>query len=242
MESVGELRGVPIGLPAGSLRLQGQRLRRLIARRGGEPTGARKAQAEEAVMSVMRETWSQSACRALAASGVKPWSLHLLCLPWGKEKRLRRALRHRMAVLEVKNAVVDALGAAQKALAPLKIRDLAGVERALQDQEQRPLVLTFGMNREMLVSELAEKYGVETGASFEEALAELLAEGWVLQVPGKMVESRADLYLLVHDHGRARWDVSEISRLLRQGRNYRAELLARERRETVTGRDRSYRL
>ncbi len=193
-------------------------------------------------MSTMKTSWWREACGALKASGIKSWSLRMLCLPLAREKRLRRALRHRMAVLEAKNAVADALGSAQKALARLHVRDLAGVERALQNHEQRPLVLTCGVNQEALASELAQKYGVGTGEPFEAALSELVTEGWVVRVPGKLVNSTADLYLAVRDHRRTAWNISTISRLLRQGRNYRAEMLARERRRKTTSRDRSYRL
>ena len=191
-------------------------------------------------MAAMKTDWWRSACRALEASGIKRGSMRWLCFPWGRETRLRRALRLRRSVLEAKNGVVDHLFSAQAALAELDLHDLSGVEQALQDAEKRPLLLTFGVNREMLSTELAQKYGVETGGPLDEALAELIAEGLILRVPGELASASHDLFLAIHGRGRGHYDLSEVNRLLREGRDYRGELQARQRRETTSGRGRSY--
>jgi len=193
-------------------------------------------------MSAVKADWWRSACRALEASGVKHGSVRLLGLPLGREKRLRRALLHRKTVLEAKNSVSDHLFHTQAPLAQLDIRNLAGAEEALKDPAKRRLLLTFGVNREMLDSELAQKYGAETGAALDEALSELLAEGILLRVPGQLAATSSDLYLAAHGHGRRHYDLSEFNRLLREGRDYRGELESRQRREASTNRGRSYRL
>jgi len=193
-------------------------------------------------MSAVRVDWWRSACRALEASGVKRASVRLLGLPLGREERLRRALLHRKTVLEAKNSASDHLFHTQAPLAQLDLRDLAGVEDAVKDPAKRRLLLTFGINREMLASELAEKYGAETGAALDEALSELLAEGILLRVPGHLAATSSDLYLAVHGRGRTHYDLSEFNRLLREGRDYRGELRTRQRREANTDRGRSYRL
>jgi hypothetical protein len=176
----------------------------------------------------------------LEASGVKRGSVRWLRFPWNREERLRRALRLRKSVVEAKNSAADFLFSTQAPLAQLELHDLSGVEAALQDAEKRPLLLTFGVNREMLSSELAQKYGAETGAPLDEALAELIAEGLVLRVPGELASASHDIYLAIHGRGRKHYDLSEFNRLLREGRDYRRELTARQRREATSGRGRSY--
>ena len=191
-------------------------------------------------MSAVRADWWRSACRALEASGAKRGSVRWLRFPWNREERLRRALRLRKGILDAKNSAADFLFSTQAPLAQLELHDLAGVEAALQDAEKRPLLLTFGVNREMLASELAAKYSAETGAPLDEALAELIAEGLVLRVPGELAAASHDIYLAIHGRGRKHYDLSEFNRLLREGRDYRRELKARQRRETTSGRGRSY--
>lgn len=191
-------------------------------------------------MALAKVEWWRAACRALERSGVARGRVRWLSLPLNREARLRQALSRRRAVLEAKNSVVDLLTSSQVALARFKLREAADVQRALQDPQAKPILLAVGLDRDMLAAEVARKFGIETGTSLDEALAELIAEGQIARVATEVSGVRQELFFALHGRARRQYDLSEISRLLREGRDYRRELQTRNQREMSTGRGRSY--
>ena len=180
--------------------------------------------------------------RALRAAGVGQSALCGLRWPFGRKKRMLSLVRKRLAVLEAKNEVVDFLFRTQRSLAGLGLVGLEQVRAALGEAEKRRLILTAGASRTMLEEELSARHGSEAGRALDQALAELAAEGVVLRVPGAMMLANHDVYLAVLERGRPQYDVSELSRLVWEGRQYAQELRRRVRREKATGRERTYRL
>jgi len=177
--------------------------------------------------------------RALSSSGGRSASL---VWPFGRERRARLLLRRRLAVVEAKNAVAEFLFQTQKALADLRLSTVADVERALADPEKRRLVVGRSVSLRMLEEELSRRAGAELGRSLDQALSELIAGGFVLQVPGKALLIREEVYIAVLSKPQPRDDPSELSRLVRQGTTYGAELRERARRHDSTTVGRSYRL
>jgi len=180
--------------------------------------------------------------RALKSAGARGAGLYFLVCPVGRDKRLWAMLRRRRAVLEAKSNVVDLLFRNQRAIAELSLGSLDEVRRALQEPEKRRLIMTVAASRALLEEELRSHYKSEVGRALDLALSELVAEGVLLQVPGKTVLANQDIYLAVHRKGQPRYDTAELDRLLREGRRYGDELRARARSERATDATRSYRL
>jgi hypothetical protein len=180
--------------------------------------------------------------RALAAAGARGPALFAAAWPFGRERRLRSLLRRRLAVLEAKNRVVDLLFRMQKPLGELRLFTLDTVERALGDPERRKLIVGMSVSREVIEEEITSRSGAEVGLALDRALSELLAEGVLMRVPGKMVMSREDVFLAVQRGARPHYDVSELSRLVHEGRGHGSELRSRARREASTTSGRSYQL
>jgi hypothetical protein len=179
---------------------------------------------------------------ALRASGMSSSSLSGLRWPFGREKRLLSLLRERRAVLEAKNHIVDYLFSAQRAVGPLALASVEGVQAALQDSEKRRVIVTVGANRAMLQEELSARYGSELGRALDQALMELEGEGVLLQVPGRMVSAHQNVFLAVFGRGRPQYEISELTRLLQQGQNQGARLRQRARKEDASGGSRTYRM
>jgi len=181
------------------------------------------------------------ACEALKASGMRGCATWSLLFPIGRKARTCALLRKRRAVLEAKNAVLDSLFRFQKALEPLGLRTRDQAEAMVRDPERRRTLVAVGLNRSSLEDELS-RYGVELGSALDRALVELVQEQRVLRVatPGALPGS--DLYLVVYDRGRGRYDLGLIDRLLQRGRGqvYGDVLRTRERSERDSGGGRSY--
>jgi len=177
--------------------------------------------------------------RALRSAGGRSTALYW---PFGRERRARILLRRRLAVLEAKNAVADFLYSTQEPLADLRLSTVADVERLLGDPEKRRLIVGRSVSREVIEEELNRRAGAELGRALDQALSELIADGFVLQVPGKELLMRDDVYLAVLSKHPPRYEVSELNRLVREGSGYAAHLRTRSRREETTTGRRSYRL
>jgi len=175
----------------------------------------------------------------LRRSGAATVSLYW---PLGRQRRATALLHRRLAVLEAKNAIGELLFRCQRPLAELRLNAIAEVEMALQDPDRRKLVVGLGMSREVIETELGRLAGAEAGSAIEQALAELVREGVVLQVPGRAFMSGGDVYLAVYRGSRPQYDVSQLSRLVREGTSYGLHLRQRSRREASTTTGRSYRL
>lgn len=182
----------------------------------------------------------RQARRALKAAGVRNSALCATAWPFGRERRLRILLRRRLAVVEAKNIVAELLFRTQRPLRDLRLFSLEQVERALNDPDRRKLVVGMSASREVIAEELTSLSGAEVGRALDQALSELLAEGVLLRVPGKMVMSREDVFLAVQRGARPHYDTSEINRLVRQGSSYAKDLRSRARREASTTTERSY--
>jgi hypothetical protein len=178
--------------------------------------------------------------RALRNAGLQSSARLGLAWPLGRQKRVTTLLRERREVLEAKNHVVEFLFRTQRGLADLRLSRVEHAHTALQDPQKRRIIMTVGASQVMLAEELSARYGLETGRSLERALAELVSEGVVLQVPAKAALANHDIYLAVHSRRRPHYDVGELNRLLRDGRDYGAELRSRSRREETTGDARTY--
>jgi hypothetical protein len=192
--------------------------------------------------------------RALTSAGARSAALYW---PFGRERRAHLLLRRRLAVLEAKNAVADLLFRRQKPLtdatlrsgeAPslrstsLRLSTVADVERALGDPEKRKLVVALSVSREVIEEELQRRPGTELGRALDQALFELIRDGLVLEVPGKALLMREDVFVAAMSKPQPHYDVSELNRLLREGTSYATQLRARARREDTTTVSRSYRL
>ncbi len=178
--------------------------------------------------------------RALKSAGARGASVLGTAWPLGRQGRLRNLLRRRLAVLEAKNAVIDFLYRSQGPLAELRLFTIERVQQCLKDPETRKRIIGVSPSREVIAEELISRSGAEVGRSLEQALSELVREGEVLQVPGKDVVSRDDVYLAVQRGRRPHYDTSELNRLVRQGLGYSAELRKRTRRDASTTGGRSY--
>lgn len=179
---------------------------------------------------------------ALRTSGVPARDLCSLWWPFGRQRRALLLVRKRVSVLEAKNNVVDVLFPTQRALAQFHLNTVQQVEEALRESEKQRLIAAVGMSRAVMEDELRSRYGTELGPALDSALAELVAEGVVLQVPGKAMLSDRDVYLASYRNDKPHYDVSRLSKVLAGSRGYGAELRARARRESSTGDSRSYRL
>jgi len=115
-------------------------------------------------MAVKTLGWKE-ARRALAVSGMSRGQLLALLWPFGRDRRARALLLDRRAVLEAKSLVVDYLFRAQQRLADLQLTDSERLQKALLDPEQRPLIMSLGINRAMIEDVLASRYGAEAGRS-----------------------------------------------------------------------------
>ncbi|MFB3881126.1 MAG: hypothetical protein ACE149_07675 [Armatimonadota bacterium] len=177
--------------------------------------------------------------RALRSAGGRSSGLYW---PFGRERRARLLLRSRLAILEAKNAVAGFLYSTQRPLADLQLDTLADVERVLADPQRRKLVVGRTVSREVIEEELRRKAGSELGRALDQALSELIAEGFVLQLPGKQVLMREDVYLAVLSRPQPKYEVSELNRLVREGSGYAAQLRTRARRDEATTGRRSYSL
>jgi hypothetical protein len=177
--------------------------------------------------------------RALKSAGARSAALYW---PFGRERRAHLLLRRRLAVIEAKNAVADLLFRRHKPLSDLHLSTVADVERALADPEKRKLVVGLSVSREVIEEELRRHSGTELGRALDQALSELIREALVLQVPGKALLMREDVFLAVMGRPQPRYDVSELNRLVREGTSYSARLRARVRGEDTTTVSRSYRL
>ena len=177
--------------------------------------------------------------QALRSAGAPRAALCGMAWPFGRERRLRALIRRRLTVLEAKNAVVDFLFRTQKPLAEFRLFTLDRVETVLHDPEKRKLAISLSPSREVIEEELRSRYRVDASVVLEQALAELVAEGAVLQVPGKLVMSNDDVYLAVQKR-RPHYEVAELNRLVREGTDYAAQLRHRANRRDTTDRGRSY--
>jgi len=162
-----------------------------------------------------------------------------LLWPFGRERRAQLLLQRRLAVLDAKNAVADILFGAQKPLTELQLSTLVDVERALTDPEKRRLVVRLGVSREVIEDELKRRPGSELGRSLDQALSELIAEGYLLQVPGPVVLMRDPIYIAVLHKKQPHYEVAELNRLVREGSTF---LKDRARRHDSTTAGRQYRL
>ncbi|HUU53762.1 MAG TPA: hypothetical protein VMY87_02490 [Armatimonadota bacterium] len=178
--------------------------------------------------------------RALRSAGARGPSICAAAWPFGRERRLRSLLRRRLAVLEAKNAVVDFLFQTQRPLADLHLFTLEHIQRGLEDPEKRKLIIALSPSREVIAEELMSRSGAEVGPSLDQAVSELLHDGVVLRVAGEDVLSPHDVYLAVQRGRQPHYDISELNRLVREGRGYGAELRARARREASSTSGRSY--
>jgi len=179
---------------------------------------------------------------ALRTSGVPAKELCSLWWPFGRRRRALLLVRKRVSVLEAKNSVVDVLFRTQRALAQLDLNTVQQVEQALRHSEKHRLIAAVGMSRAVMEDELRSHCGTELGPALDSALSELVAEGVVLQVPGKAMLCDRDVYLASYRNGKPHYDVSRLSKLLTVSRGYGGELRARARRESSTGDSRSYKL
>lgn len=177
--------------------------------------------------------------RALRTAGASRSAVCSAAWPFGRERRLRALMRSRLNILEIKNAVVDFLFRIQKPLADFRLYSLDRIEATLKDPEKRKIVISFSPSREVIEDELRSRYRADTGPALDQALAELMAEGAVLRVPGKLVLSKEDVYLAVQRR-RPHYEVGELNRLVREGTDYFSELRRRATRRDNTDRGRSY--
>ena len=191
-------------------------------------------------MAVKSLGWKE-ARRVLAASGLGGGQLLGLLWPIGRDKRTRALLRHRRAVLEAKNLVVEYLYRAQRALAPLRLAKPQHLQRALQDPEKRRLIVSLGVNRAMIEDVLLNRYGAEVGRSLDRALAELVASGVVMKASA-MLASNQEVYVVAQGRARPQFDLSGLNRLLQEGRDFGSELRARIQRKERTDIGRIHRL
>lgn len=178
--------------------------------------------------------------RALRAAGAGGTSICGTAWPFGRERRVRNALRRRLAILEAKNAVVDFLFRTQTPLAELHLFALDHIQRGLEDPDARKTIIAVSPSREVIEEEIVSRSGAEIGRSLDDALSELVRDGVLLQVPGKDVLSTHDVYVAVQRGRRPHYDTAELSRLVREGLSYGAQLRTRARREASSTSSRSY--
>jgi len=179
---------------------------------------------------------------ALRAAGVPGMALWTLVWPFGRQRRALARVRRRLTVLEAKNSVVDLVFRAQRRLSEAHLHTREQVELALRDPEKRRVILAVGMSREVMEDELRSRYGTEVGRALDRALAELVAEGALVRVPGKVVMSDHDVYLASYRGKKPHYDASRLIEVLTESRGYGAELRSRARKESSTGNSRSYQL
>jgi hypothetical protein len=144
-------------------------------------------------------------------------------------------------VLEAKNQVLEYLSRRHRPLVPLGLARAEQVQEALSDPDKRRLVMAVGANRAMIEEELVSRSGAEVGRSLDRALAELESEGVALKVSA-MPASADVVYILAYGRARQRYDLSQLNRLLEQGKEYGARLRARLRTDDSTQQGRVHRL
>jgi hypothetical protein len=137
---------------------------------------------------------------------------------------------------------MDLIFRIQAPLARLGIHSQTDVEAAMQIPEKRCLLGACGLNREMVEGELRERYGSETAGALDAALQDLVAEGLVLKVPGRLLLATSDIFLALHARRRPPYDVGPLNRLLHEGRDEEKALRSRDKRDTSTDTGRTYRL
>jgi len=179
--------------------------------------------------------------QALTASGLGTGATLGLIWPIGREKRSQALLRQRRSVLEAKNHVLEYLSRRHRPLVPLGLARAEQVQEALSDPDKRRLVMAVGANRAMIEEELVSRSGAEVGRSLDRALAELESEGVALKVSA-MPASADVVYILAYGRARQRYDLSQLNRLLEQGKEYGARLRARLRTDDSTQQGRVHRL
>lgn len=184
----------------------------------------------------------RAAYEALRATGLSGMKLLWLRFPIGRVRRLQTALRQRSTLLAAKNDVMDLIFRTQAPLAPLRIQSATDVEAAMQVPEKRRLLGACGLNREMVEAELRERYGSETTGALDAALQELVADGTILKVPGRLLLATSDIFLAIHPRRRPSYDVGLLNRLLHEGHEEEEALRLRHRRDTSTDTGRTYRL
>ena len=182
-----------------------------------------------------------TACEVLRASGAKRGTLLGLWLPLGRAPRIQAAARRRHSVLEAKNLILDTLARGQKPIAALNLHTVKEAREALRDPSSRQLIATLSLNRAVLEDE-ADRYNVELGWSFTEALNELAREGRIIRLPGVVNAPGGEIYLLVHADAKRRYDLAPLNRLLRKGEEYGDLLRSREKAQRDQDRGRTYRI
>jgi len=183
----------------------------------------------------------REARRALIASGLRRSAVLSLLWPFGREERARRLMRQRRAVLEAKNHVIEYLSRAQRPLDSLGLATSEDLRTALEAPEKRGLIMGVAINRPMMEEVLAARHEAEVGPALDQALAELVAEGVVLKVSGMPVLTD-DIHVIAGGRAAARYDLSGLTRLLGEGRDYGGELRARLRRKQRTDVGRTHQL
>jgi hypothetical protein len=176
---------------------------------------------------------------ALRASGVGRGPVIGLLWPFGRERRARALLRERRAALEAKNGVVEYLFRAQRPLESLRLGRPEDVTKALQQPDTRSLIMSVGITRAMIDEALVSRFGAEGGRAVDTALAELIAGGVVTKASA-MPASSQEIYVALQGRGRPLFDLSEVSRLLEDGREHGTELRQRLQREEATRRGRTH--
>lgn len=180
--------------------------------------------------------------RLLKASGLSDSALRGLAWPFGREKRALTLFRQRLAVLECKNNVVDYLFRSQRRLAELAITNVEQARELLQEPDKRRLIMAMAVVRAMLEDILSNNYKSEIGRTLDQALAELIDEGVVLQLPAEMFAFDSDAFLAIHSKGRPRYDTAPIINLLQESRDYGKELRTRLKHTESSERGRTYRM
>jgi len=191
-------------------------------------------------MAVKALRWKE-ARQALQASGLGVGSLLGLLWPFGRDQRARALLRERRAVLEAKSAVVDYLFRAQRVLAPFRLTNMEQLQKALQNPDKRQLIASVGINRGMMEEALHSRYHADAGRPLDRALAELLVAGVVLKVAPLSGLSQ-EIYVAAQGRPRPAFDLSALTRLLQEGRDYGSQLRERYRRQEATDRGRTHRI
>ncbi len=180
--------------------------------------------------------------QALRASGAPAVTTLTLVWPFATTSRIRALLRKRRAVLENKNQIVDYLARAQRPAAELRISRQEQLATALDQPDQRRVLLPVAVSREMIEDVLRTRAGAECGRALDQALAELIREGMLLRTSAQVGAAQQEVFYLVHLRGRPHYSLSEIEAVLQQDRGLGADLRARHRRDRGTDVSRTYRL
>ena len=178
--------------------------------------------------------------RALRCAGVRGPSIGGTVWPFGRERRLQALIRRRLAVLEAKNAVVDFLFRTQAPLGDLQLFTLERLQRGLRNPDTRKTIIGLSPSRQIIEEDLGSRSGAEIGRPLDAALSELVRDGVVLQVPGRDSLSTHDVYVAILRDRRPHYDTAELTRLVRDGTGYGAQLRTRARRDASSTSSRSY--